>query len=79
MRLRWEQPRQGLCRGFTPEGHELAQVARVHSPAGDDLGWIVWFVHDQGKQLDHYPTAEAAQAAAERALSVTQLALDFGQ
>jgi hypothetical protein len=68
MSLRWERPQQGLSRGFSPEGHELAQVVHVHGPDGDELGWIAWLVHEQGELFDHFPTVDAARAAAEKAL-----------
>lgn len=68
MRLRWESPNQGLARGFSPEGVELAQVAHIHSPTGDDLGWVVWLTLEQGELFDQFPTITAARAAAEQAL-----------
>jgi hypothetical protein len=38
VRLVWEQPNDGLSRGFTVDGHELAHVAHVYSPTGDTGG-----------------------------------------
>lgn len=64
----WEPPRQGLARGFSDAGQELAQVSYVYSGRGDDLGWTVWFVHQEGELWDHFDSAEAAMAAAEAAL-----------
>lgn len=73
MRLRWERAHhEGLCRGFSPgEGQELAQVAHVFGPDGTDNGWIVLLTLQQGELFDHYPTPEAAMAAAEAALDVS--------
>jgi hypothetical protein len=68
VRLRWEVPYDGLARGFGPGTHELAQVAHVYSPTGDDLGWVVWLTHEGGELFDHYASAELAMAAAEAAL-----------
>lgn len=72
MRLRWEPPRQGLARGFGPDGHELAQVAHVYSASGDDLGWTVLLVNPEGELFDRFETAAEATAAAEAALDVEQ-------
>ena len=69
MRLRWERPRDGLARGFGVGGHELAQIAHVYSAVGDDLGWMVLLMHDQGELFDHFHTADLAMRAAEEALA----------
>lgn len=37
-RLVWEEANDGLSRGFSDEGHELAQVAHVFSATGDTGG-----------------------------------------
>lgn len=71
MRLVWEKPNQGLARGFSDDGPELAQVAHVYNASGDDLGWIVKLTHDQAELFDHYDTIEQAMGAAEAALDRT--------
>jgi hypothetical protein len=71
MRLRWERSHVGMCRGFSVEGHELAQVAHVYGPDGRDNGWIVLLTLQRGELFDHYPTPEEAMAAAEVALDIS--------
>jgi hypothetical protein len=67
MRLVWEQPNDGLSRGFSADGHALAQVAHVFNAAGDEIGWVAWLTHG-GELFDQFATIDAAQAAAEDAL-----------
>jgi hypothetical protein len=38
VKLVWEPPNDGLSRGFSAEGHALAQVAHVFNAAGDTGG-----------------------------------------
>lgn len=68
MMLRWEHTHESMRRGYSVEGHQLAQVAHVFGADGNDNGWIVLLTHQQGELFDHYPTPEAAMAAAEVAL-----------
>lgn len=70
MKLRWEQPSQGMCRGFSEDGHQLAQVANIHGPDGTDRGWMVWLVYQHEEPFDHYRSVEEAKAAAEAALDI---------
>jgi hypothetical protein len=67
VRVVWEPPNDGLSRGFSDEGHELAQVAHVYSPTGDDIGWVAWLRHG-GELFDQFATLEAARHAVETAL-----------
>ena len=67
VRLVWEEPNDGLSRGFSDEGHELAQVAHVFSATGDEIGWVAWLAHG-GELFDQFATIDAAQTAAEAAL-----------
>lgn len=67
MRVVWEPPNDGLSRGFSDEGHELAQVAYVYSPTGREIGWVAWLTH-VGELFDQFATLEAARAAVEDAL-----------
>jgi hypothetical protein len=71
MRLRWEHTHESMRRGYSVEGHELAQVAHVFGPDGHDHGWIVLLTLQQGELFDHYQTPEAAMAAAEVALDTS--------
>jgi hypothetical protein len=71
VRLRWEHTHQSLRRGFSLEGLEVAQVAHVFGPDGDDNGWIVLLTLQQGELFDHYSTPDAAMAAAEIALDTS--------
>lgn len=68
MKLRWEPPRQGIARGFSPAGRELAQVTHTYSASGDDLGWTVLLLHPEGELFDRFETVAEATAAAEAAL-----------
>jgi hypothetical protein len=65
--LAWEPPNDGLSRGFSADGHALAQVAHVYSATGDEIGWLAWLTHG-GELFDQFPTIEAARAAAQAAL-----------
>lgn len=67
VKLEWEPPNDGLSRGFSADGHELAQVAHVFSAGGDEIGWLAWLAHG-GELFDQFATIDAAQAAAEAAL-----------
>lgn len=57
-----------MSRGFADDGRQLAQVAHVLGPGGEDRGWMVWLLHRPRELFDRYPTKELAMDAAENAL-----------
>ena len=67
---RWERRRLGMYRAASADGYVVAQVAQVVGAGGTDEGWIAWLAHTPGELLGRYRTAEAAMAAADRALRV---------
>jgi hypothetical protein len=69
MPLRWERKGLGRYTAYSEEGHQLAQIAHIVGPGGADVGWMVWLTLKQGELFDHYPNAEEAMTAAERALT----------
>lgn len=67
MDVRWDQGHT-IYRGWTADGHQVAEVASLVGPRGEDRGWMVWLPQKQVELFARYPTAEAAMAAAETAL-----------
>jgi hypothetical protein len=72
MRLRWERPRDGLARGFSVEGLQLAQVAHIEHADNGDGRWMVLLLHPEGELFDLFGSAEEAMAAAETAIDWTR-------
>jgi hypothetical protein len=67
MKVTWDQG-TFRYRGWSEDGHLVAEITSLIGPRGEDRGWQVWLPPQQRDLYRRYPTAEEAIAAAETAL-----------
>lgn len=67
MKIRWDQG-TFRYRGWSDEGHLVAEITSLTGSRGEDRGWQVWLPLQQRDLYRRYSTPEEAMEAAETAL-----------